>query len=67
MTASGSSVGSSSEVNSLVSLAVTENLLGKLEEPDRKSISRNNSRRDDEEEEDLRKEEEQEEEETWSL
>jgi hypothetical protein len=32
-TASGSSVGSSSEVNSLVSLAATENLLGKLEEP----------------------------------
>jgi hypothetical protein len=33
ITASGSSVGSSSEVNSLVSLAATENLLGKLEEP----------------------------------
>jgi hypothetical protein len=33
-TASGSSVGSSSEVNSLVSLAATENLLGKLEEPE---------------------------------
>jgi hypothetical protein len=33
-TASGSSVGSSSEVNSLVSLAVIENLLGKLEEPE---------------------------------
>jgi hypothetical protein len=32
-TASGSSVGSSSKVNSLVSLATTENLLGKLEEP----------------------------------
>jgi hypothetical protein len=32
-TASGSSVDSSSEVNSLVSLATTENLLGKLEEP----------------------------------
>jgi hypothetical protein len=32
-TTSGSSVGSSSEVNSLVSLAATENLLGKLEEP----------------------------------
>jgi hypothetical protein len=29
----GSSVGSSSEVNSLVSLAATENQLGKLEEP----------------------------------
>jgi hypothetical protein len=34
MTASGSSVGSSSEVNSPVSLAATENLLGKLEEPE---------------------------------
>jgi hypothetical protein len=34
MTASGSSVGSSSEANSLVSLAATENLQGKLEEPD---------------------------------
>jgi hypothetical protein len=34
MTASGSSVGSSSEVNSLVSLAAIENLLGKLEEPE---------------------------------
>jgi hypothetical protein len=33
-TASRSSVGSSSEVNSLVSLAATENLLGKLEEPE---------------------------------
>jgi hypothetical protein len=33
ITASGSSVGSSSEVNSLVSLAATENLLEKLEEP----------------------------------
>jgi hypothetical protein len=33
MTTSGSSVDSSSEVNSLVSLAATENLLGKLEEP----------------------------------
>jgi hypothetical protein len=32
-TVSGSSVGSSSEVNSLVSLAATENLLGKLVEP----------------------------------
>jgi hypothetical protein len=32
--ASGSSVGSSSEVNSLLSLAATENLLGKLEEPE---------------------------------
>jgi hypothetical protein len=32
-TASGSSVGSSSEVNSLVSLAATENLLEKSEEP----------------------------------
>jgi hypothetical protein len=32
-TSSGSSVGSSSEVNSLVSLAATENLLGKLVEP----------------------------------
>jgi hypothetical protein len=34
MTASGSSVGSSSEANSRVSLAATENLQGKLEEPD---------------------------------
>jgi hypothetical protein len=34
MTASGSSVGSSSEANSPVSLAATENLQGKLEEPD---------------------------------
>jgi hypothetical protein len=34
MTASGSSVGSSSEANSPVSLAATENLLGKLEKPD---------------------------------
>jgi hypothetical protein len=34
MTASGSSIGSSSEVNSPVSLAATENLLGKLEEPE---------------------------------
>jgi hypothetical protein len=34
MIASGSSVGSSSEVSSLVSLAATENLLGKLEEPE---------------------------------
>jgi hypothetical protein len=34
MTASGSSVGSSSEVNSPVSLAATENLMGKLEEPE---------------------------------
>jgi hypothetical protein len=34
MIASGSSVSSSSEVNSLVSLAGTENLLGKLEEPE---------------------------------
>jgi hypothetical protein len=34
MTTSGSSIGSSSEVNSLVSLAETENLLGKLEEPE---------------------------------
>jgi hypothetical protein len=34
MTASGSSVGSSSEVNLPVSLAVIENLLGKLEEPE---------------------------------
>jgi hypothetical protein len=34
MTASGSSVGSSSEANSPVSLVATENLLGKLEEPD---------------------------------
>jgi hypothetical protein len=33
-TTSGSSVGSSSEVNSLVSLAETENLLGKLEKPE---------------------------------
>jgi hypothetical protein len=33
MTASGSSLGSSSEVNLPVSLAATENLLGKLEEP----------------------------------
>jgi hypothetical protein len=33
-TASRSSVGSSSELNSLVSLAATENLLGKLEEPE---------------------------------
>jgi hypothetical protein len=33
-TASGSFVGSSSEVNSLVSLAAIENLLGKLEEPE---------------------------------
>jgi hypothetical protein len=33
-TASGSSVGSSSEVNSLVSLAATENPLRKLEEPE---------------------------------
>jgi hypothetical protein len=33
ITASRSSVGSSSEVNSLVSLATIENLLGKLEEP----------------------------------
>jgi hypothetical protein len=33
-TASGSSVSSSSEVNSLVSLAAIENLLGKLEEPE---------------------------------
>jgi hypothetical protein len=33
-TTSGSSVGSSSKVNSLVSLAVIENLLGKLEEPE---------------------------------
>jgi hypothetical protein len=32
--ASGSSVGSSSEINSLVSLAEIENLLGKLEEPE---------------------------------
>jgi hypothetical protein len=32
--ASGSSVGSSSEVNSLFSLGATENLLGKLEEPE---------------------------------
>jgi hypothetical protein len=34
MTASGSSVGSSSEANSPVSLVATENLQGKLEEPD---------------------------------
>jgi hypothetical protein len=34
MTTSGSSVGSSSKANSLVSLAATENLQGKLEEPD---------------------------------
>jgi hypothetical protein len=34
-TASGSSLGSSSKVNSLVSLAATENLLGKLEEPEK--------------------------------
>jgi hypothetical protein len=34
MTASGSSVGSSSEANLPVSLAATENLQGKLEEPD---------------------------------
>jgi hypothetical protein len=34
MTASGSSIGSSSKANSLVSLAATENLQGKLEEPD---------------------------------
>jgi hypothetical protein len=34
MTASGSSVGSSSEANSPVSLAATENLQGELEEPD---------------------------------
>jgi hypothetical protein len=34
MTASGSSVGSSSEANSPVSLAATENLQGKLEETD---------------------------------
>jgi hypothetical protein len=34
MTASGSSVGSSSEANSSVSLATTENLQEKLEEPD---------------------------------
>jgi hypothetical protein len=34
MTASGSSVGSSSGANSPVSLAATENLQGKLEEPD---------------------------------
>jgi hypothetical protein len=34
MTASGSSVGSSSEVNLPVSLAATENLLGKLEKPE---------------------------------
>jgi hypothetical protein len=33
MTALGSSVGSSSEANSLVSLAATENLQEKLEEP----------------------------------
>jgi hypothetical protein len=35
MIASGSSVGSSSEANSPVSLAATENLQGKLEEPDK--------------------------------
>jgi hypothetical protein len=35
MTASGSSVGSSSEENSPVSLAAAENLQGKLEEPDK--------------------------------
>jgi hypothetical protein len=35
MTASGSSVGSSSEANSPVSLAATKNLQGKLEEPDK--------------------------------
>jgi hypothetical protein len=35
MTSSGSSVGSSSEANSPVSLAATENLQGKLEEPDK--------------------------------
>jgi hypothetical protein len=34
MTASESSIGSSTEVNSLVILAATENLQGKLEEPD---------------------------------
>jgi hypothetical protein len=34
MTTSGSSVGSSSEANSPVSLAATKNLQGKLEEPD---------------------------------
>jgi hypothetical protein len=34
MIASGSSVGSSSKANSPVSLAATENLQGKLEEPD---------------------------------
>jgi hypothetical protein len=34
MIASGSSIGSSSEANSLVSLAAIENLQGKLEEPD---------------------------------
>jgi hypothetical protein len=34
MTTSGSSIGSSSEANSPVSLAATENLQGKLEEPD---------------------------------
>jgi hypothetical protein len=34
MRASGSSVGSSSEANSPVSLTATENLQGKLEEPD---------------------------------
>jgi hypothetical protein len=34
ITASGLLVGSSSEVNSLVSLAAIENLLGKLEEPE---------------------------------
>jgi hypothetical protein len=35
MTTSGSSVGSSSEANSPVSLAATENLEGKLEELDK--------------------------------
>jgi hypothetical protein len=35
ITASGSSVGSSSEANSPVSLAATENLQGKFEEPDK--------------------------------
>jgi hypothetical protein len=34
MTTSGSSIGSSSETNSPVSLAATEDLKGKLEEPD---------------------------------
>jgi hypothetical protein len=34
MTASGSSIGSSSEANSPVSLATTKKLQGKLEEPD---------------------------------